>query len=68
MSDDIKGIENIWKTMNKGYNETSEIILGIKEKGHKDLDKQRILEASRGKETNRTSAHQQQIGKTEKKT
>lgn len=38
-----------------------------KRKGTKTLDKKRILEGRRGKETNKTSAHQQQIRKTEKK-
>lgn len=33
--DEIESIEDIWKTMSKGYNETADIILVIKEKGHK---------------------------------
>lgn len=35
MLDEIETIEDIWKTMSKGYNETADIILGIKEKGQK---------------------------------
>lgn len=46
MLDEIETIEDIWKTMSKGYNETEDIILGIKEKGQKPNSKSERLKRS----------------------